>query len=181
MAKQLYALRAAIVFSLIYGIMLIVLCEGAASNKTAITARPNSNTTRPNSNTTRPHPRRRAAIPERRPEDPKKAAITAIPDPWDRQVLPKQPRPGYYMFLGECISKLTKPCGLQIFDSIYKKAVVDKPCCERIKDMGQLCSKALALTLTLMEKYKPDAKLIIQKSDEIYDKCVKDTTTSNTK
>lgn len=29
------------------------------------------------------------------------------------------------------------------------------------------------LTLTQIEKYKPDAQLILKKSDEIYDKCVK--------
>lgn len=94
-------------------------------------------------------------------------------DPWYGQKLPPQPRPGYYRYLGHCIDVLTRSCGKQIDHYIFEDKVVDRHCCHNLQKMGKLCSKAISFTLGQIAKFKPQAAKIIQKNDELFDKCTK--------
>ena len=94
-------------------------------------------------------------------------------DPWYGQPIPPQPRPGYYKFLGDCIDGLTRKCGKEIAHYIFENKEVDRPCCQNLQKMGQLCSKSLSFTLTQFPKFVSQAALIIQKSDELFNKCAK--------
>lgn len=95
--------------------------------------------------------------------------VVAVPsDPWFNQTLPPQPRPGFYKYLGDCIETLTKPCGLEMANYVFKNKAIRIPCCTKVKVMGQLCSKSLSFTLTQIQKFIPLAKQIIQKSDVAY-------------
>ncbi|GAB2228155.1 hypothetical protein Droror1_Dr00009985 [Drosera rotundifolia] len=93
-------------------------------------------------------------------------------DTWYGQPLPSQPRPGYYKFLGDCIDKTTKACGLKISKAIFENGKLNDPlCCKKVVEAGFLCNRSLSFILALFDKFKPQAVKIHKNGDAIYDQC----------
>lgn len=99
--------------------------------------------------------------------------VTTRNDPWWGQILPPQPRPGYYKFLGDCVDMLGGQCGVKVFTYIFENENIGAPCCRKVKKMGLLCSKALALTLGQIDRFKAFRSMIWTKSIIAFEKCSK--------
>lgn len=92
-------------------------------------------------------------------------------DPWYHQKLPPQPRPGYNVFLGRCLKKLTRQCGTQMSGYVFKGSKINDDCCCKLEKMGKLCNKAISWTLSHIDRFKPQESLIVSKSDKAFDTC----------
>ncbi|GAB2276304.1 hypothetical protein Dimus_011036 [Dionaea muscipula] len=96
-------------------------------------------------------------------------------DTWFGLPLPPQPRPGYYKYLGDCIDKTTKACGVKIAKTIFGNGKLNDPsCCRKVVEAGYLCNRALSYILAKFDKFKPQAAKIYQNGNAIYDKCIVD-------
>ncbi|GAB2293647.1 hypothetical protein Dimus_027860 [Dionaea muscipula] len=94
-------------------------------------------------------------------------------DTWFGLPLPPQPRPGYYKYLGDCIDKTTKACGLKITKAIFGSGKLNDPSCgKKIVEAGYLCNRALSYILAKFDKFKPQAIRIHQNGNAIYDECI---------
>ncbi|GAB2302699.1 hypothetical protein Dimus_036696, partial [Dionaea muscipula] len=77
-------------------------------------------------------------------------------DTWFGLPLPPQPRPGYYKYLGDCIDKTTKACGVKIAKTIFGNGKLNDPsCCRKVVEAGYLCNRALSYILAKFDEFKP--------------------------
>lgn len=93
-------------------------------------------------------------------------------DAWFGLKFPPQPRPGFYKFLGDCIDKTTKSCGVKISKVIFGNGKLNDPsCCQKVVQAGFLCNRSLSFILAKFDKFKPQAVKIHQNGNTIYDQC----------
>lgn len=64
-------------------------------------------------------------------------------------------------------------CGVKVFTYIFENEDIGAPCCRKVKEMGLLCSKALALTLGQIDRFKAFRSMIWKKSIIAFEKCSK--------
>lgn len=92
--------------------------------------------------------------------------------PWKRFTPPREPWKGYYNREKRCIAVLTNKCGAQIFDYIFnRRPDVDISCCEKLIEMGELCSKQLSYTLSHVVEFEPYSRNIYNRSEKTFQRC----------
>ncbi|KAI4371342.1 hypothetical protein MLD38_019589 [Melastoma candidum] len=95
-------------------------------------------------------------------------------NPWQGQPIPPEPRKGYYLYLKGCAAILTDACGLEVFDYTFLRIDhLSKGCCVNLVKMGELCNKAMAITLSTLEKYKRWSGHIYKRSMDAFYECNK--------
>lgn len=93
-------------------------------------------------------------------------------DPWYNLPLPQEPKPGHFRFLGGCIDEITKPYIKLIFNSIFKKELVDDiKLCQKLIKANYKCTASLADILGKFDKFKNSSSFIIQQTNNIYHHC----------
>lgn len=68
--------------------------------------------------------------------------------PWEVQELPPEPRPNYYKDLRSCLKTLTWRCNNRLYNVVFAKQVIHKPCCKQLYHMELGCLESLAWVLT---------------------------------
>lgn len=95
-------------------------------------------------------------------------------DPWEGYQLPPQPWKGYDVYLRSCVRVLTKKCGLEMYDFIFRRRRgMSMSCCLKLVKIGEMCSTQLSYTLSHIKAFARNRGNIYLRSEHAYRKCAK--------
>ncbi|KAK4766090.1 hypothetical protein SAY87_007732 [Trapa incisa] len=94
--------------------------------------------------------------------------------PWEGEELPPEPRKGWNEFIMNCAKRLTNGCDQQLYDFIFmRREELEIYCCYKLTGMGETCYRAIAHTMSSIERFKLWKGHIYLRSMEGYEDCVR--------
>lgn len=89
--------------------------------------------------------------------------------PWEVQVLPPEPRKNFYRDLRSCMKTLTRRCNKRLYNYVFLRQVIRRPCCKKVDEMKMGCLESLAWVLNLTFQY--NAKRVDERFKEVLNMC----------
>lgn len=90
--------------------------------------------------------------------------------PWDVQDLPPEPRKDFYRDLRSCLKTLTRRCNKRLYNYVFSRQEIHKPCCRKVYQMEMGCIESLAWVLTKANPWY-NARQVDQRLADVLRKC----------